>query len=232
MKKSDGGKAGKRGRDFRTETNSKTEESNIEEQGPLEELVFEDPFEDHFEEEEYEEDYNEEEEEAEGMDENDHSRLKHQMDDDVQPTKQIWRPNHDKIEDGEALEYDPSAYVMYHSFRTEWPCLSFDFLRDNLGDNRQRVSIHAKMTFFVTCTTFPSPALHLTTSHHITSHHITTVPAYNVHGDGLPSPSESTRKEQDHPSKNFGVAQNSNICRYGTLHSNLSSSYLCLILIL
>ena len=27
---------------------------------------------------------------------------------------------------------------MYHSFRTEWPCLTFDLFRDDLGDNRQR----------------------------------------------------------------------------------------------
>ena len=36
------------------------------------------------------------------------------------------------------LEYDPTAYIMYHSLKTEWPCLSFDIIKDNLGDNRQR----------------------------------------------------------------------------------------------
>jgi ribosome assembly protein RRB1 len=40
--------------------------------------------------------------------------------------------------EGEELEYDPSAYVMYHSLRPEWPCLSFDVVRDQLGNNRTR----------------------------------------------------------------------------------------------
>mmetsp|Transcript_4376 Transcript_4376/g.12564 ORF Transcript_4376/g.12564 Transcript_4376/m.12564 type:complete len:530 (-) Transcript_4376:234-1823(-) len=36
------------------------------------------------------------------------------------------------------LEMDPSAYKMYQTLTPEWPALSFDLLRDNLGDNRQR----------------------------------------------------------------------------------------------
>ncbi len=54
-------------------------------------------------------------------------------------SKQVWRPGIDRIEEGEALEYDPSAYVMYHAFKLEWPSLSFDIIRDSLGDGRQRV---------------------------------------------------------------------------------------------
>ena len=54
--------------------------------------------------------------------------------------KQVWRPGIDVLPDGEDLEYDPSAYIMYHSLQTEWPCLSFDFIKDNLGDIRHRVS--------------------------------------------------------------------------------------------
>jgi ribosome assembly protein RRB1 len=71
------------------------------------------------------------------MSEKDHASIKQQKNESV-AAHQVWRPNVDKLEEGEALEYDPSAYVMYHSFRTEWPCLSFDFLKDTLGDNRQR----------------------------------------------------------------------------------------------
>jgi ribosome assembly protein RRB1 len=52
----------------------------------------------------------------------------------------VWRPNVDELQEGETLDYDPSAYIMYHALRPEWPCLSFDFIRDNLGDGRVRVS--------------------------------------------------------------------------------------------
>jgi ribosome assembly protein RRB1 len=29
----------------------------------------------------------------------------------------------DDLEDGEDLEYDPSAYDCLHAFQLEWPCL-------------------------------------------------------------------------------------------------------------
>lgn len=38
----------------------------------------------------------------------------------------------------EILEADDSVYIMRHSMNVNWPCLSFDVLRDNLGDERQR----------------------------------------------------------------------------------------------
>lgn len=39
-------------------------------------------------------------------------------------------------EDGEELECDQSAYVVYHQATTVAPCLSFDIIKDSLGDNR------------------------------------------------------------------------------------------------
>lgn len=108
----------------------------------IEGLVFEDPFGDEFEEEEYVDDGDEDgaDQDEEGM----------ALDDENEETaaggsKQVWRPGIDRIEEGEALEYDPSAYVMYHAFKLEWPCLSFDVIRDSLGDGRQRFP----MTMFV-----------------------------------------------------------------------------------
>jgi len=38
----------------------------------------------------------------------------------------------------EILEPDDSVYIMRHSMNVTWPCLTFDVLRDNLGDERQR----------------------------------------------------------------------------------------------
>ncbi|OBZ78959.1 Ribosome assembly protein rrb1 [Grifola frondosa] len=42
------------------------------------------------------------------------------------------------LEKDEILEPDDSVYIMRHSMNVNWPCLSFDVLRDNLGDERQR----------------------------------------------------------------------------------------------
>lgn len=38
----------------------------------------------------------------------------------------------------EILEPDDTVYLMRHSMNVNWPCLSFDILRDSLGDERQR----------------------------------------------------------------------------------------------
>lgn len=51
--------------------------------------------------------------------------------------KQTWMPGQTLGED-EVLEYDQSAYTMYHALKPEWPCLSFDIVRDDKGENRTR----------------------------------------------------------------------------------------------
>ena len=40
------------------------------------------------------------------------------------------------MEEGEALQYDPTAYDCMSSMALDWPCLSFDLLRDHLGAPR------------------------------------------------------------------------------------------------
>lgn len=42
----------------------------------------------------------------------------------------------DAIPQGERLDYDSTAYDMLHRLHLEWPCLSFSFLRDSLGEQR------------------------------------------------------------------------------------------------
>eukprot|EP00262_Sarcandra_glabra_P006449 TRINITY_DN18763_c0_g1_i1.p1 TRINITY_DN18763_c0_g1~~TRINITY_DN18763_c0_g1_i1.p1 ORF type:complete len:474 (-),score=86.32 TRINITY_DN18763_c0_g1_i1:306-1727(-) len=45
----------------------------------------------------------------------------------------VWQPGVDKLEEGEELECDISAYNSLHAFHIGWPCLSFDVVRDSLG---------------------------------------------------------------------------------------------------
>lgn len=42
-----------------------------------------------------------------------------------------------KLEPGQTLAPDPTTYHMLHNLSTPWPCLSFDIVRDTLGDNRK-----------------------------------------------------------------------------------------------
>ncbi|KAF1887878.1 hypothetical protein Lal_00023886 [Lupinus albus] len=45
----------------------------------------------------------------------------------------VWQPGVDKLEEGEELHCDPSAYNSLHAFHIGWPCLSFDIVCDTLG---------------------------------------------------------------------------------------------------
>ncbi|KAF4591375.1 glutamate-rich WD repeat containing protein 1 [Ophiocordyceps camponoti-floridani] len=42
-----------------------------------------------------------------------------------------------KLEPGQTLAPDVSTYQMLHNLSTPWPCLSFDIVRDSLGDDRK-----------------------------------------------------------------------------------------------
>ena len=39
-----------------------------------------------------------------------------------------------KLEPGQVLAPDLTTYEMLHSLSTPWPCLSFDLVKDGLGD--------------------------------------------------------------------------------------------------
>lgn len=49
---------------------------------------------------------------------------------------EVWDP-HAPLEKGVTLDYDSSAYVMNHTMRLTWPCLSFDIIPDQLGAVRE-----------------------------------------------------------------------------------------------
>lgn len=58
---------------------------------------------------------------------------------DEQPAvPELFIPGSRPLEKDEILEPDDSVYIMRHSMNVNWPCLSFDVLRDSLGDERQR----------------------------------------------------------------------------------------------
>lgn len=58
-------------------------------------------------------------------------------DDEAEPEAQVYLPG-DALEPGQQLEPDQSAYEMLHRLNVTWPCLSFDFLKDHLGSDRQK----------------------------------------------------------------------------------------------
>ena len=53
------------------------------------------------------------------------------------PTK-TFIPGRHVLSKDEILEPDQSAYEMLHRMHVAWPCLSFDILRDDLGEERRK----------------------------------------------------------------------------------------------
>jgi ribosome assembly protein RRB1 len=57
---------------------------------------------------------------------------------DAHPASDVFIPGTHALGKDEVLEADDSVYLMRHTMNVNWPCLSFDILRDNLGYERQR----------------------------------------------------------------------------------------------
>lgn len=57
---------------------------------------------------------------------------------DIDSNEQTFIPGRSILQPGQMLTPDPSTYEMLHTFSTPWPCLSFDVVRDNLGDSRKQ----------------------------------------------------------------------------------------------
>jgi len=47
-----------------------------------------------------------------------------------QARPRVWRKGVDELDEGETLEYDKTTYYCLHYLALEWPCLSFDLIRD------------------------------------------------------------------------------------------------------
>ncbi|EPZ32121.1 Optic atrophy 3-like domain-containing protein [Rozella allomycis CSF55] len=74
--------------------------------------------------------------EIEEIVESDHEVHEANMDiENADEETKVYLPG-DKLEEGEELTFDSSAYEMYHELTPEWPCLSFDIVSDSLGENR------------------------------------------------------------------------------------------------
>ncbi|KAK3585998.1 hypothetical protein CHS0354_033115 [Potamilus streckersoni] len=71
------------------------------------------------------------------MDEEDESGSDMQDDADTNVEKKAYLPGQ-PLKENEELVCDESAYIMYHQAQTGAPCLSFDILRDNLGEAREQ----------------------------------------------------------------------------------------------
>jgi len=59
-------------------------------------------------------------------------------DEQLKKNIKIFQPGVDRLEEGEVLDYDSSAYQMLHRLNMEWPCLTFDILLDKEGFMRTK----------------------------------------------------------------------------------------------
>jgi ribosome assembly protein RRB1 len=57
---------------------------------------------------------------------------------DIDSKEQTFIPGRSILQPGQSLTPDPTTYEMLHTLSTTWPCLSFDIVPDNLGNNRKQ----------------------------------------------------------------------------------------------
>lgn len=58
-------------------------------------------------------------------------------DEEEEAPTEAYMPGHKPLPEGHTLVPDQSAYHMLHRMNVTWPCLSFDFLQDHMGAQRQ-----------------------------------------------------------------------------------------------
>lgn len=106
------------------------------EEETIDNLKFEDPYEDVFIEEEETMVVSDEEQQQE---EYKTRTVNLEEEKEEQEKIQSWTPlNNEQKNDNEEIEITPEAYKLYYNLTTEWPCLSFDIINDNLGYNRKK----------------------------------------------------------------------------------------------
>ncbi|KAH0544354.1 hypothetical protein FGG08_001495 [Glutinoglossum americanum] len=89
-------------------------------------------------EDEYEDEFESEDEILEaGVDGRpDEERETEEQNDSMEVDQKTFIPGRHRLAAGETLTPDPTTYEMLHTLTATWPCLSFDIIRDNLGDER------------------------------------------------------------------------------------------------
>lgn len=108
---------------------------------PAEMGEFEDQYEDEFESDDEiieagadgEPDNSDDEQDANG----DHKMQLDNDDDNKGGKEEVYIPSRRTLGKDEILEPDPTAYHLLHNVSVPWPCLSFDILADQLGDERR-----------------------------------------------------------------------------------------------
>ncbi|KAH8803102.1 glutamate-rich WD repeat-containing protein-like protein 1 [Xylogone sp. PMI_703] len=89
-------------------------------------------------EDEFEDEYESEEEILEaGVDGRPDAEREAEEKDAMEVDQQTFIVGRHKLEAGQTLSPDLSTYEMLHALSTPWPCLSFDIVRDSLGDDRK-----------------------------------------------------------------------------------------------
>ncbi|XP_072391026.1 glutamate-rich WD repeat-containing protein 1 [Diabrotica undecimpunctata] len=93
------------------------------------------------------------------------------------------------LEEGEELVMDPSVYVMYHQAQTSSPCLSFDIIKDKLGNDRNNFPLTA---YLVAGTQAPQ-------SH---ANHVIVMKLSNMHQTGKDEEEDESDEDDDEEDNN------------------------------